>query len=282
MAFEVNFVNNVGSEGLAHWQMLLKIKTFAEANGWVTLRYLAPTDGSPRELIMRGPGLSGADQIFVGFRTYHDVSADYYNLTAAGMTGYVASNDFASQPDCKESGIPAHNQRIDYWLIVTGRRINFGLKVGTPVYEHGGAGFYLPYANPGQYPYPMFVAGMLDGIPPTRFSNVTHSMPYKGDRPNMRIRFVDGSWRAPVAFPWNVPDITGDDTALRDTNGTYMLFPVTLMDETNVFGELEGVFHISGFNNVVENTITLAGKAYVVMQDVSRNGFADYYALELS
>lgn len=282
MAYEVGFVNNTGSEGLAHWQMLLKIKTFAEANGWVTLRYLAPTDGSNRELIMRGPGLGGDDQIFVGFRSYHDVSADYYNLSSAGFTGYVSGNSFASQPGYFESGIPAHNQRIDYWLVATGRRINFGLKVGTPVYEHGGAGFFLPYATPGQYPYPMFVAGMLDGIAPTRFSDTVHSMPYKGSRTNMRMRFVDGNWSQPAAYPWNNSQVAGPINSVRDTGGVYMLIPVMLWDAANIYGELEGLYQISGFNNAVENTLTIDGKPYVVLQDVSRTGFVDYIAMELS
>jgi hypothetical protein len=48
-----------------------------------------------------------------------------------------------------------------------------------------------------------------------------------------------------------------------------------------VYGELDGIFMISGFNNAVENTFTLGGKSYVVMQDVSRTGFYDYYAMRL-
>ncbi|MGA7439510.1 MAG: hypothetical protein WBW32_15430 [Luteibacter sp.] len=281
MAYEIGFVNNAGSEGLAHWQMLLKIKTFAEANGWTTLRYLAPTDGTNRELIMVGPGLSGDQQIFVGFRTYHDVSADYYNLTAAGFTGYVAANAFTAQPGYFETGTPAHNQRIDYWLVVNGQRINFGLKVGTPVYEHGGAGFFLAYATPGQYPYPMFVAGMLNGLAATRFSDTAHSMPYKGSRVNLRIRFVDGSWLQPQVDPWNNAGLAGATSQMRDTNGYYPPLPAILMDATNLYGELEGIYQISGFNNVVENTMVIDGKTFVVLQDVSRTGFTDYCALEL-
>jgi hypothetical protein len=282
MAYEIGFVTNTGSEGLAHWQMLLKIKAFAEANGWTTLRYLTPSDGTPRELIMVGPGLSGDDQIYVGFRTYHDVSADYYNLSSAGFTGYVPTNAFIAQPGYVECGIPSHNQRIDYWLIVNPQRIAFGLKVGTPVYESGYAGLFLPYATPGQYPYPIVVGGMLSGIPATRYSETTHSMPYKGARAGMRMRFVDGNWLQPACYPWNNTEVAGTTNSVRDTGGVYMLIPVMLWDGSNIYGELDGIYQISGFNNVVENTITLDGKTYVVIQDVSRTGFVDYYALELS
>lgn len=245
---------------------------------WTQLRYLNPTDGSNRELILQGAGLSGTDQIFIGLRSYHSTTADYYNLSVAGFTGYVSGNAFTAQPGYVESGVPAHNNRIDYWLTVNAQRIAFGLKVGTPVYEHGYVGKFLPYATPGQYPYPLVVGGMLGGIPATRFSDTTHSMYAKGARANLLMRFLDGSWKQPFSQAWQNAYIT----TLRDTNGGYSLLPIVLYDAANVYGELDGVFYISGFNNATENTLVIGGITYVVLQDVSRTGFADYLALRMS
>ena len=286
MAYEIGFVDNTGSEGVAHWQFLLKIKALAEANGWTTLRYLNPTpyttDTVIRELILQGVGLSGTEQIFIGFRAYQSVSADYYNLSCAAFTGYAAGNTFITQPGYVESGVPAHNNRIDYWLVVNAQRIAFGLKVGTPAYEHGYAGKFLPYATPGQYPYPLAVGGMLNGVPATRFSDTAHSMPYKGTRANFKIRFVDGAWKQIDSWPWNNAYLA-TATKLRDTNNNYKLLPVVLNDAgPNIYGELDGVYSISGFNNATENTLTIDGIPYVVLQDVSRNGFTDYIALRLN
>lgn len=280
------YVDDAGSEGLAHWQMLKLIKTTAEANGWTTLRYTTPVDGSPRELILRGEGLSADKQIYIGFRAYHDVAADYYNLSAAGFVGYVSGNTFATQPGYFESGIPAHNRRIDYWMAVNAQRIVFGLKVGTPVYMHGYAGFFLPYATPGQYPYPMAVGGMLAGAAPTRFSDPAISMPYKGACANFGMRFVDGVWHNVDCFPWsgwgsNANPLTGN-FYLRDTGGTYRLRPIQLSDSANLFGELDGVRQIAGYDNVTENTTTISGTTHVVLEDGGRTGFADYIALEMS
>lgn len=253
----------------------------AAGQAWTELRY-DTTSNPQRELILRGAGLSGTDQIFIGLRTYEDASADYYNLSTAGFTGYVAGNTFDTQPGYIESGIPGHNQRIDYWLAVNGQRIVFGLKVGTPVYEHGYAGFFLPYATPGQYSYPLAVGGMLNGLAPTRYSDTAHSMPYKGNRVNLRMRFVDGTWKQPDAWPWDNTYLAGSTLSLRDTSGGYPLLPVTLSDSGNLYGELDGVRQVTGFNNVVENTVTIGGTDHVVLQDVSRTGFPDYVALEMS
>jgi hypothetical protein len=41
------------------------------------------------------------------------------------------------------------------------------------------------------------------------------------------------------------------------------------------------VYYVSGFNNAVENTLTISGTPYVVIQDVYRTGFNAYYALRL-
>lgn len=285
MPYQTGFVDNTGSEGIAHWQMLLLIKTFAEANGWTTLRYLNPspyTDATvKRELIMQGVGLSGTEAIFIGFRAYQDQGADYYNLSTAGFTGYVAGNTFDTQPGYMESGVPAHNNRIDYWLCVNAQRITFGLKVGTPAYEHGYAGKFFPYATPGQYPYPLFVGGMLNGPSATRFSDTVHSMYAKGNRANARMRFVDGAWKQPECWPWNNDYLAGS-TQLRDTGSNYKLLPVVLNDgDPNIYGELDGIYSISGFNNATENPMTIGGVDYVVLQDVGRNGFSDYYAMRL-
>ncbi|MHB1283045.1 MAG: hypothetical protein ACYCZI_04110 [Metallibacterium scheffleri] len=284
MAYEIGFVDNTGTEGLAHWQMLLKIKTLAEANGWTTLRYVNPTDGSNRELIMKGVGLSGTEEIFIGFRSYHDVGADYYNLSVAAFTGYVAAAAFTAQPSYMESGVCAHNQRIDYWLRVNAQCITFGLKVGVGSYQHGYTGFFFRYGTPGQHPYPIAVFGMLNGVPATRYSDTSYSMGLKGyiaataayNGPNARIRDVAGVWQQVFSAPWN----TGMN--MRDTGGYYLGKKIVLYQANQVWGELDGVRFISGFNQVVENTCVINGKTNVVLRDVTRTGFADYYLLELS
>lgn len=257
---------------------------------WEILRY--DTAGANRELIMKGLGLTRSEEIFVGFRTYQNAGADYYNLLVACFTGYVPGNSFGTQPGVVLSGVPAHNQRIDYWLTLNGQRIVLAMKVGTPVYVSAYVGKFLPYARPSQYPYPLICGGMLAGEAATRFSDTSYSCWVKGGYGravaptttwgNMRMRFNDGTWKTPEAFPWNNSFLCGGTYSLRDTGNSYPLSPVVLNDATSgIFGELDGIYHISGFNNAVENTLVIGGSTYVVFQDVWRTGFSDYYAVRM-
>lgn len=278
MPHQIGYVDNSGGT-LAHYKMLQVIRDFASANGWTVLRY--DDVSANRELILKGAGLSGEEEIFVGFRTYQDANADYYNLLAGVFTGYVAGNSFDTQPGARLSGVPAHNQRIDYWLTLNGQRIVLAMKVGTPVYESAYVGKCLPYGRPSQYPYPVVCGGMLTGAAATRFSDASHSMPYKGNRAGLGLRGNAG-WLQPYAYPWGNNYIAGSSFNLRDTGDVYHLLPVELHDNTaNLWGALDGIFYISGFNNAVENTLTIGGATYVVIQDVARTGHTDYYAMRL-
>lgn len=248
------------------------------------LRY--DTSATNHELIMRAHGMSGTEEIYLGLRTYHDVSGDYYNLLVGVFTGYVPGNTFDTQPGAALAGVPAHNNRIDYWLSMNGQRIAMGMKVGTPVFEHFYLGKFLPYSRPSQYPYPVLCGGMLVGAAAARFSETTHDFYLRGNSARGQLR-TPGGWINAHCYPWGNVFIAGNssgssDLQMRDTGGEYPLLPVELHDNSaNLYGQLDGVYYISGFNNAVENTLIIGGITYVVMQSVARTGHADYYALRL-
>lgn len=278
MPHQIGFVEPVGGK-LAHQVMLETIRDFAVANGWVQLRF--DDTAANHELILRGPGLSGTEEIFVGFMCYQSEPSDYYNLGVAAFTGYVPGNSFSTQPGARLSGVPGHNSRIDYWMTLNGQRIALAMKVGTPVYESAYVGKFLPYARPSQYPYPLVCSGMLNGNTATRFSDTSHSVGYKGARSNFAMRFVDGAWRNVECYPWANAYLAGATSQQRDTGGNYGLNRVVLSDSGGVYGELDGICQITGFNNAVENTLVIDGLTWVVIQDVWRTGFNDYYAIRM-
>lgn len=264
---------------LAHYNLLQTIHDFTSTNGWEVLRY--NTALTNRELVIKGKGYSGQDEIYLCFYTYQSETADYYNIAMGVALGYVPSNSLSTQPNIIFSGIPAHNRRIDYWLSLSPQRLTGLLRVGTPVYESFYLGKFLPYAMPNQYPLPLVCAAMLNGASGTRFSDTTHSIPYKGSRANLRMFFNDGSWKQPSTWPWNNGNLTYVSRYLRSCNDNYTLQRIMLTDNANIYGELEGIAHISGFNNAVENTLVIDGTTWIVGQDASRTGMNDFFAMRL-
>lgn len=150
--------------------------TFA-SNGWTALVDEVRT-GSDRDVILQGSG-GGTDEIFVGWRTFFDGSAGYYNWELHGFTGYSASLPYPEQPGMSpgegdyddvvhDSAVKpgaylvlanaAGGDNISYWFSVTPYRILGEAKVGSSYFP-----FYLGFGNrfatAGEYPYPMLIAG---------------------------------------------------------------------------------------------------------------------------
>ena len=48
-----------------------------------------------------------------------------------------------------------------------------------------------------------------------------------------------------------------------------------------MYGELDGIYYVPGFNSAVENTILVGGTTYIKIADNQGTGFNDYYALRL-
>lgn len=308
-----------GAGDNCHYQLLGVIKTLAEANGWVTQRY--DTASANRELILKSQGLSGTEEIYVGFQTYQNVGADYYNILAATFTGYVAANTFTGQPGYIGSGVPAHNNAITYFISCNAQRIVACLKVGTPVYEHFYVGKMFPYARPGEYPSPLVNAGMFNGAETKRFSDTAQQFPYPGyyysTTSYLKLRGLDGSWNSVWCYPFtnkssDVNALAGPATSnsLVPADTYYQLEPIILSQlsttttPSNVWGELDGVYFCSGFNNSVENVVQMGGtstidqtgmtvlqavdailavggRAFVMCQNVNRTSWRDYVALEM-
>ncbi|AKI28801.1 structural protein [Stenotrophomonas phage vB_SmaS-DLP_1] len=319
MGYAIGTVTKGGGDD-CHYQVLAIIKTLAEANGWTTLRYVST--GLDRELILKGVGLSGLEEIFVGFKCYQSVGGDYYNINCGTFVGYVSGNTFEMQPGAQFSAIPAHNNAITYFITANAQRIVGCFKVGTPVYEHFYVGKFFPYARPGEYPSPLVCGAMLSNAQAMRFDNNAQSFPYPGyyyDTTNNRLYIRDqaGNW----IRPWSWPFTNGSyqNTALAGPQGTstlvpadvyYQLEPIIMVrqkttnDPGNVFGEFDGVYFCSGFNNGVENVVqeggssvvdqtgltvlqavdaikAVGGRAFVMLQNVYRTSWRDFIALEM-
>jgi hypothetical protein len=50
---------------------------------------------------------------------------------------------------------------------------------------------------------------------------------------------------------------------------------------SDTFGEIDGVYAVSGFNNASENTVTIDGIPYLVVQNLHRTARYYYAAIKL-
>jgi hypothetical protein len=110
---------------------------------------------------------------------------------------------------------------------------------------------------------------------------------------SLQLRLASGSWRGfdvssgetvfGQVWPFAYVSAGTSYDWRPNLDGGYPLLPVVLFDPTpNIYGELDGVYATSGFSQGAENTITVAGVKYLVIQNVFRNTKADFFAVRLS
>ncbi len=277
-------------------------------------------------IVLRGPGLADADQVYVGMTLFADDDLDAYSINFKGMTGIIPS---AVNIDEHINPTPAHcrmfldSGSMTYWFVANGRRFSCVVKIST-VYEAMYAGLFLPYSDPLSYPYPMFIGGSGGEFRASAYGpeswrsedeNHSHFISPEFDNSTSGRRTYPGAWVIDPAGQWREFGQTWTD-ALKigpeKSQGTYFtdsdsedhyyyasavmtrlmegyggqraLVPCTLLqiypaDQT--YGVLQGVYRCQGVANLVENTITVDGLEHLVVQNVFRTSFQDYWALAL-
>lgn len=336
-----------------YWRIIWDAVQSGSAIGWSEL-LLLQADGTVAnhfgsEVIFKAPGNAGADTVYTGIRAEYDAAAGWYNLFLNGYTGFDPSitswflhpgalPGFGMTMVKPTPMVPVWDAAMPFWFVATGRAFRFGVKVSTS-YEGGYLGFILPYATPGQYPYPLAVGGSL--VPNQsvrsadwRYSSVSfrhgvfpgpgfNSSSHESDDrwASLYLRSPSGDWlwfaNRPAAnssdpesingptFTTSVPYpptanqggwrnvwphcmngqwTTGKRPYRECLGGGYIIQPCVLIQRGGVaavFGELEGVFAISGYQNAAENTTVVNGKTHTIFQNAYRNSVHEYWTLSL-
>ena len=253
-----------------------------------------------RSVYLKAKGLTGTDEIYLQLRHFQDAGADWYNWELAGALNYSAQESWSTQFNVSGNQyLTLTNADMTYWFIANGRRVIIVAKVST-VYVAAYLGWYLPYATPTEFPYPAFI-GANHGTWNTRWSsaNFNNSNFWNPTTNAASLRHIDGQWlrirnrfqsggesfdSIHNVWPWeNIPHFNFESVR-NDLSSGYALYPAILHsahEGANVYGELDGVFAVSGFGNFSEDTITVGGDTYLVVQSVHHTGRGDYAALKL-
>ncbi len=298
--------------------LLDALRTFMLANGWTSLRWSGASEfiavgeglGATDEIYVgiNGEENSGEDWFnwqlngMTGFESGLDFNA---------QPGNIGNSLAANLPR-----MHLWNSSIPYWFVVNARRVIVVAKIST-VYQLGYLGWINPYLPAVNMPYPMLIAGTSTASNGSRWSHVhdTHSFgvmqPVCANgsstentiltNPRSSARFWFGEWHGVQnyynsslsnATRWKTiwPYVTrsGPHFSSMRTNPVdagYVLTPVIVnftSPSKYVFGELDGIFHVSGFSNAAENIITIGADDYLVVQNVYRNTIGDYCAVKLA
>lgn len=291
MPHTIGFVTDAGD--FAHCNLVDTIRTFAAANGWTVLRNVSTTGA--REIILKGTGLSGTEEIFIGFKTYTNDATGYYNIGVAAFMGYNSAAVFESQPNALIRYICLTKLRVDYWITLNGQRLAMTCKTTFATYESAYAGKFLPYGRPGEYPYPV-VAGGTSSSSTTLASStaITHcnylgaaSSNASGDflNPGCGLYSPGGiTSLAPLVYPYRHNRQGADKILIPESfGGNFALYPAELFDPAapNWFGAFDGIHAISGRDAVQESTVTFNGKTYVMFNNVFRTDQLAFHAMRL-
>lgn len=271
----------------------------AAGQNWTKLLDHTTEAGYDRNIYFKAPGLAGTDQIFINAAALHNTGADTFNVGFYGASAFNAAlGGLLVQPGLQPNGswLLMWNTTIPYWFIADGRSAKIVAKVST-VYESAYAGLYIPYASPSEYAYPLFV-GACASNPARRYSDTSTVFssfwnPTSDGQNSLQVDIHSGAWVRLPSGSW-VPVGNGNTNAMRIWpyasfeqvgrvyGGTdYALMPLVLHTGSGVvgspldsqrgnMGELDGVFFISGFSNASENTVTIGGVTYLVVQNCFR------------
>jgi hypothetical protein len=259
-----------------------------------------------RDLYLRGPGLAGVDAIHVNIRTYEAPSLGLSNWMIQGATDYEVGQPWHRQPNNSWYSsnfryLTLTNSTIEYWIVADGRRFILACKISGDFYTSH-CGFILPYALPSEYPYPLMVSAVTNNINalPTD-SSMSNFWASDYDYPAM-LRHRDGLWlysaklvsiAATPSFgfwPWYpITSMSSASQLIGHPDGSFVLIPCTLIsghDGGNVYGEADGVFYVPGLSPVVnplsEDTISIGGTDYLVVQNIDKTDRNAYAAIRLS
>ena len=299
-----------------HIDLLNKLVTFLTTNPdlvaanqqWEVL----PTTESS-QVVLRGQGLAGQDEIYLTLSHVMDAANDVRNIGLRYATGYNPNTNEAGQPGASTIVYATlWNQSIPYWFVANGRRFIVIAKVST-VYACLYGGFILPYGLPSEYPYPICVGGngaanLRWSVSSTQIASfwnprsasastaTSHMLKLRDTVGTERRFFNQNSGSSESTHSYTIPYAraggswisTGPDNQhdfRTSPDGKHVLQPVILTtsiaEAQNVWGEFDGVYHVSGFQNASENIIAYNGEDYLVVQSSNRTTMHDYAAIRL-
>jgi len=278
----------------------------------------------------QGPGYDADRRVYLHAATYVDTVAgeDHILLDASiasDVTGTSSSYQSDQEGSRKSASAGDAFHIVDattgtYWFYLNSTRLIIVTRSGVSDYTCSYIGFLATFAEPDDWPFPLYVGGTSNSID-QYLSDATADVrdaADPGDGGAASLRLFDNSWIAvenhnnsttindPVDIPttWNWPyhvgassrldwpnnvvgDYTGWDAHFLDRcdatdQGDLPLFPVITCHSTyGMLGALDGVFAIpSGGVVTAEQVLTISGDNYRVFTTRAKTNGMNFYAIK--
>lgn len=294
----INHLREVGQ----HWATLRQVASLT------TTQFGKPIYDGDSELVLKGPGLSGTDEIFYGMQRFWSDGDARAHWNHYPMAGFVPALAIADQPQV-QGGSSANatrachtmwSQAIPYTIIASGRRFIL-LTRSNIYYSQSYQGFILPSTLPKYWGYPYFSGGTGDNrniswssLPSSRSAFWNYLGESEGG--SAYVLAEDKGWR--TIYGSNVEQISQYPVSRHVANAAYphseqQMFqlrnnldgsvPLFQVQITPNRGFLDGVFAVPGRDGrqPEEIIVTREGKRLLVAQNHHRSGFNDFCAFAL-
>lgn len=304
---------------VGHKALLAQLSTAMVANGW-TLLASSTGGAEDTYYFRGPNISVGAStvNVHINIRTWTSAVSGYYNWEIRGARGYDSGVTFENQPGTfqtqsgEEQLVPTltlNNSNITYWFIINDRRVIVMAKVDGR-YANMYAGFILPYATPSEYPFPMYVAGSA-GSYITTDSQGDYNLGSCFDPmdESARLQHVSGNWEIVANYQRTASKSTTNASTQSygrvstwpyrtqslifsllhlshsgDATPIYPLIPIIIFsritNETNLFGELDGIYYTPGVGAAPEDSFTISSEDYIVTQSMYRSNTEDFAVIK--
>lgn len=287
--------------------LFVKVKDHLVTAGW-TIRNFTTSAPAPNthEMFCQGPGAGAGYEVFFGMRTFENAAQNHFCFETQGYTDYVTGANWFTHPGISASTVITRlwDDTIPYWLAVNDRRIILIAKC-SGTYHSLYAGFFTPFANPVEYPYPFYLASdasYIDAFGEAGVNVRSIAAPGLGAA---LVRTPGGNWRqvavnvngdtsyrtldnvSYTCWPYHSPSAQSSillsnftpyppNVRMRDIPGlgdSLFIVPVHLFgcgDTMGVIGTLDGVFWFTGIGSSAEQLLTNGGDNYRVFIAINR------------
>lgn len=280
------------------------------AQAWDVLKNTTDGFSQDGEVYLKGPGLAGADEIFVAIRTSHDVANNRYQWVLQGGVGFDTDLPFDGQPGAIPNTVAwprvlLANSTMSYTFVANGRRLIVVAIVGT-VIESCYCGWIIPYGPPGLWPAPLFIGGCHNSATAgTSDTGNGHSWWLRDFSTNVSassnayLRMGDGTWRRMRQYAHATtvavsnPHVFAVPAALMQLSNnivpclddTYWLRRMEVMlnagQRETIAGMFDGVAWVAGHALSTADTFSVDAQTWYAFQNVFRTGVDDFAAVAL-